>query len=121
MAAELCEVPTDVYRCGDHYVVQCDLPGVDPASLDVSVQGNVVTVHAHRTDGAESGVRWLARERPTGTISREVRLDEPVQGRNIGATYHDGVLTLSVSPASPDAGHAEGHRWSVHVLHGLPA
>ena len=110
------EVPADAYRRGDHYVVHCDLPGVDPGSLDVSVQGEVVTVRAHRTDRGENGIRWLIRQRHTGTISRQVRLDEPVQGRNITATYADGVLTLTVpvAPAPSD----EDRGALVHVLHG---
>ncbi len=110
------EVPAaDVYRSGDHYVVHCDLPGLDPGSLDVSARGDVVTVRAHRTGGADDGVRWLTRERPTGTVVRHIRLDGPVQGRNIVASYADGVLTLTV-PAN-GTGPAE----VVHVLHGQAA
>jgi HSP20 family protein len=113
------EVPADVYRRGDDYVVHCDLPGVDPGSLDVSVQRDVVTVRAHRTDRGENGIRWLIRQRHTGTISRQVRLDEPVQGRNITATYADGVLTVTVPVAS--APNDEGTSPLVHVLHGAQA
>jgi HSP20 family protein len=110
------EVPADAYRRGDRYVVHCDLPGVDPGSLDVSVQGDVVTVRAHRTDRGENGIRWLIRQRRTGTISRQVRLDVPVQGRNITATYTDGVLTLTVPVASARSDEDRGT--VVHVLHG---
>jgi len=115
------EVPADVYRRGDHYVVHCDLPGVDPGSLDVSVQGDVVSVRAHRTDSDENGIRWVIRQRSTGAISRQVHLDVPVQGRNITATYTDGVLTLTVPVASARTGGGEDTDPLVHVLHGAPA
>jgi HSP20 family protein len=110
-----------VYRRGDHYVVHCDLPGVDPRSLDVSVQGDVVSVRAHRTDSGENGIRWVIRQRRTGTISGQVRLDAPVRGRNITATYTDGVLTLTVPVASTGTERDEDTGALVHVLHGAPA
>ena len=113
------EVPADAYRRGDQYVVRCDLPGIDPGSLDVSVQGDVVTVRACRTDRGENGIRWLIRQRHTGTVSRQVRLGERVQGRNVRATYADGVLTLTV-PVASGAGDEDAGPL-VHVLHGAPA
>lgn len=112
-------VPADAYRRDDHYLVRCDLPGVDPGSLDVSVQGDVVTVSAHRTAGDENGIRWLVRQRSVGTVSCQVRLGEPVQGRNVRATYTDGVLTLTVPVASAGADDKPGPL--VHVLHGAKA
>ncbi len=112
-------VPADAFRRGDHYVVHCDLPGVEPGSLDVSVQGDVVTVRAHRKDGDENGVRWLIRQRSVGTVSCQVRLGEPVQGRNVRATYADGVLTLTVPVASVPGAKETGPL--VHVLHGAEA
>jgi HSP20 family protein len=112
-------VPADAYRRGDHYVVHCDLPGVDPGSLDVSVQGDVVTVRAHRAQRDETGVRWLIRQRSVGTVSCQVRLGEPVQGRNVRATYADGVLTLTVPVASVAGAGDAGPL--VHVLHGAQA
>jgi HSP20 family protein len=41
----------DLYRSGDHYVLHVDLPGVDPGSVDVSVDGGILTVKAKRTPG----------------------------------------------------------------------
>jgi HSP20 family protein len=115
------EVPTDVYRRGDHYVVHCDLPGIDPGSLDVRARGNEVTIRGYRTGHGTESAGWLTRERSTGPISRRVRLSGPVQGRNITATYADGVLTLTV-PAAPAGARQTGERAPlVHVLHGAAA
>ncbi|MDT5402351.1 MAG: hypothetical protein QOK33_5582 [Mycobacterium sp.] len=44
-------MPMDLYRSGDHYVLHVDLPGVDPGSVDVSVDGGILTVKAQRTPG----------------------------------------------------------------------
>ena len=41
--------PTDVYRCQDHYVILCDLPGLGTGTLDIQVDGRTVTVRGHRT------------------------------------------------------------------------
>lgn len=112
-------VPADAYRRGDDYLVRCDLPGVDAGSLDVSVQGDVVTVRAHRTAGDENGVRWLVRQRSVGTVNCQVRLGEPVQARKVRAAYADGVLTLTIPVASAGADEQPGPL--VHVLHGAQA
>jgi HSP20 family molecular chaperone IbpA len=41
-------VPVDIYQCDDHYVVLCDLPGMDPGSLGVEVDGTTITIRGHR-------------------------------------------------------------------------
>ncbi|MDQ1630206.1 MAG: hypothetical protein QOC80_178, partial [Frankiaceae bacterium] len=42
-------MPMDAYRSGDTFLVQFDLPGIDPESVDLTVERNVLTVHATRT------------------------------------------------------------------------
>ena len=46
-------MPMDLYRSGDHYVLHADLPGVDPDSVDVSVDGGILTVKAQRSERTE--------------------------------------------------------------------
>jgi HSP20 family protein len=53
----------DLYRSGDHYVLHVDLPGVDPGSVDVSVDGGILTVKAQRSERTEVDVQWLSSER----------------------------------------------------------
>lgn len=95
-------MPMDLYRSGDHYVLHCDLPGVDPGSIDVSVEGALLTVRAQRSSRTGSDLEWLARERMSGTYVRQLTLGEDIDEKNIAATYQDGVLTLTlpVSEAS---------------------
>lgn len=91
-------MPLDVYRAGDHYVLHCDLPGVDPGSVDVGVDGRTLTIRAQRSGRADD-VEWLTNERPTGTFARQLTLGNGLDVEHIEATYADGVLTLSIPVA----------------------
>ena len=91
--------PMDLYRAGDHYVLDVDLPGVDPGSIDVSVEDRTLTVRAERTGHADSDSQWLLRERPTGTFARQLTVGRGLALDRIDATYRDGVLTLSIPVA----------------------
>jgi HSP20 family protein len=92
-------MPMDLYRSGDHYVVHADLPGVDPGSIDVSVDNNTLTIKAERTGRTEDTVDWIASERFTGTYMRQLSLGDGVDADHISATYHNGVLTVSIPVA----------------------
>jgi len=89
-------MPMDAYRDGDQFVVQFDLPGIDAESIDLTVEKNVLTVHAVRTRPAPDGAELIVNERPQGTFSRQLFLGETLDSERIEATYADGVLTLRV-------------------------
>ena len=91
-------VPVDLYRAGDHWVLRCDLPGADPGSLDVGVDGRVLTIRAARTLASDAS-EWLAQERPSGTFVRQLTLGNGVDLEGIQADYTDGVLTLTLPVA----------------------
>ncbi|GAB2609453.1 Hsp20/alpha crystallin family protein [Pseudactinotalea suaedae] len=88
----------DLYRTDEAFVATIDLPGVSPASIDVDVDGRVLTVRAERPR-PEGDVRWLVRGRPAGTFARRFTLGETVDAERISAAYADGVLTLTVPVA----------------------
>ncbi len=92
-------MPMDLYREGDVFVTQIDLPGVDPASIDVDVDDRTLTVRAERKDTAEGEQKWLVRERPTGTFARQLTLGYGVALDEISADYSDGVLSLRIPVA----------------------
>lgn len=91
-------MPMDAYRDGEAFVVQFDLPGVDPESIDLDVERNVLTVRAERP--ARNG-DWemLASERPTGLFSRQLVLGDNLDLERIEAHYDAGVLRLRVPVA----------------------
>jgi HSP20 family protein len=92
-------VPMDVYRSGDHYVLHFDLPGIDPNSVDVSVQENVLSMRATRPQRSAEGVEYLVAERPTGEFTRQLVLGSGLDLTNIAATYDAGVLTVTIPVA----------------------
>ena len=95
-AARPVAMPIDAYRKGDEFVVLFDLPGCDPASINLTVERNVLAVHAQRRRPTDDDVELLIGERPTGTFSRQLFLAETLDSERIVADYTDGVLRLRV-------------------------
>ncbi len=95
-------MPVDVYRDGDRYVLNADLPGVDPASVDADVDNRVLTIRAQRTATKQEAAQWLSHERPTGAYLRRFALGDGVDAEQISARYENGVLSV-VIPVSEKA------------------
>ena len=89
-------MPIDAYRKGDEFVVLFDLPGCDPSSINLTVERNVLAVHAERRRPSEDDVELVVGERPHGTFSRQLFLAETLDSERIAADYTDGVLRLRV-------------------------
>ena len=92
-------MPMDLYRSGDHFVLHCDLAGVDPGSVQVDVDGRVLTIRAERSARTDADVQWVRRERATGTFERRLTLGDGLDLDKITATWQDGVLTLTIPVA----------------------
>ena len=92
-------MPLDAYRRGDQVVAHFDLPGVDPASIEATVEQDVVTVKAERAWQPEEGDELMVSERPQGTVSRRLFLGEGLDGDRVEARYDNGVLTLCIPVA----------------------
>ncbi len=91
-------MPMDAWRDGDTFRVELDLPGVDPSSIDLDVERNVVTVRAERPTRA-SDADLIAAERPRGVFSRQLVLGDSLDTDRIQASYDSGVLSLSIPVA----------------------
>jgi len=92
-------VPMDAYRSKDHFTLTLDLPGVDPTSIDLTVEKNVITVRAERSWTPAEGEEVIVQERPQGVFSRQVFLGEGLNAEAIEASYENGVLTLMIPVA----------------------
>ena len=92
-------VPMDAYRHGEEFVVHFDLPGVEPASIDLTVEKNVLTVSATRRWQPSDDQEVVASERPQGTFSRQLFLGEGLNPDQVQASYTNGVLTLTIPVA----------------------
>ena len=89
-------MPMDAYRAGEQFVVHFDLPGVDPASIDLDVEHNVLTVKAERTPTYGEDAELQVAERPRGVFSRQLFLGDTLDAERIEADYDAGVLTLRI-------------------------
>lgn len=92
-------MPVDLFRDGDQYVLSADLPGIDPASVDLDVDGQLLTIRAERHAPASEEVKWLAHERPYGSYMRQFTLGDGVDAEKITANYEHGVLSVIIPMA----------------------
>jgi HSP20 family protein len=114
----LLSAPMDVYAEGDNYVVEVALPGVNPESVDVSVQDNTLTISGefssseeNRSDGQTTGQqtdgqstqqgnrRYLHRELMQGRFERSITLPTDVNGDQARAECHNGMVRLTLPKA----------------------
>ncbi|MFF6873864.1 Hsp20/alpha crystallin family protein [Streptomyces sp. NPDC012474] len=89
----------DAYRSGDDFLVHFDLPGIDPETIELDVERNVLNVRAERRSPAPEGAEPLVGERPTGTFTRQLFLGDTLDTERIDASYEAGVLTLRIPVA----------------------
>ncbi|MGI8614110.1 MAG: Hsp20/alpha crystallin family protein [Nocardioidaceae bacterium] len=94
-------MPMDAYRKDDVFYVHFDLPGVRPDDVDLTVERNVLTVHAERRGAHDDveGVELIAAERPQGTFTRQLFLGDPLDTERMQADYDAGVLTVRLPVA----------------------
>lgn len=105
-------MPMDAWRDGDTFVVEFDLPGVSPESIDLDVERNVLTVKAERP-GRDDQAEVLASERPRGVFSRQLILGDNLDTGRVAADYESGVLTLRI----PVAEHAKPRKIAINANH----
>ena len=104
--------PTNVRETDDAYTVQCEVPGLEMADLEVYVTGDQLTVSGSRTSTVpEEEVTLHRRERDAGRFSRAVTLPGPVDSSGTEATLADGILTVRI----PKTEEAKPKRVEVHV------
>ncbi len=112
----------DAYRRDGELVLKFDLPGVDPESVDVTVDKNVLTVSAERHSSHQEGDKVIVTERRSGSYVRKLRLGEDLDVEHVSARSEGGVLTITIpvidevparrisiesgSPAMPEEGEA---------------
>ncbi len=97
-AARPAVMPMDAWREGDAFVVEFDLPGVAPESINLDVERNVLTVKAERL-GLDGSLEMFAAERPRGAFSRQLILGDNLNVDHVAANYNAGVLTLRIPVA----------------------
>lgn len=92
-------MPMDAYRDGDQLIVHFDVPGIDPDSLELNVENNVLTVKASRPRPQIGDSQWLVSERLHGTFTCQLYLSDGLDLDKVQADYDQGVLTIRVPVA----------------------
>lgn len=94
-------MPMDAWRHGDEFVVEFDLPGIDPDAVDLSVERNTLTVKAERrpANAGTDQVEWVASERAYGVFARQLFLGDNLDTSSIHASYDAGVLRIRIPVA----------------------
>lgn len=94
----------DVYEMPTGYSLSANVPGVDPDTIQVKIEDNVLTIAVDMPKPTihDEAARALVLERATGRFSRRIQLAQPVDADHIEASYDRGVLHLSL-PKRPEA------------------
>ncbi|MGZ8735374.1 MAG: Hsp20/alpha crystallin family protein [Acidimicrobiia bacterium] len=89
-------IPMDALRRGDHVELRCDLPGVDPESVAISVSDHVLTVRATRRAPEQEGDQALELECTQGLVARDVLLGDDLDAPHLEHDFRDGVLVVRI-------------------------
>jgi HSP20 family protein len=92
-------MPMDGVRRDGEVVLRFDLPGVNPASVDLTVDRGVLTVSARRDQEETENDKVFIRERITGTFTRRVFLSDDLDTSAVEASFNDGVLSVRIPVA----------------------
>ncbi len=87
--------PLDVQEKGSELIVKVDLPGVDPKAVDVSVDGNMLTISGERkSEQTSEGDGWRHMERRFGSFQRTLQLPDSIDAESVEADHTNGVLSV---------------------------
>lgn len=92
--ARVYQLPVDAYTTEDAIVIEAAIPGVDPNTVDITVDGEVLTISAEVPAPPSEGRNYAINERFVGTLRRSLNLNVPVQADKAEASFDNGVLTL---------------------------
>ena len=90
---------TDIYEEKDELVMKTELPGIDKKDVDVSLEGDRLTIKAEKKEAVKENATHHTRERYYGQYYRSVTLPYPVKQGEISATFDKGVLELRLPRA----------------------
>ena len=90
--------PLDVAETDEEIVVKAEVPGLEPADLEISIQGDTLTISGEKkSEQEENGKSFHRVERTYGRFTRSIRLPSEVDGDKVKATYRNGVVELHLS------------------------
>jgi HSP20 family protein len=92
--------PVDIHEYDDRFEIFVDLPGVDPARVEVTLDNSVLTLSGERTvekaAGSDERQVRMRNERGSGGFYRRFILPDSIDSENIKASGRNGVLEISI-------------------------
>src|SRR5713101_8689356 len=87
----------DVSETVDAYTFAVELSGMNPEGVEVEVKDNTLTIKGERAGASlKENERYHHHERPMGRFARVFRLPKQVNYEGVVATYHDGILSITL-------------------------
>jgi len=93
------QLPLDILEGDGDYTLFASVPGIDPEKVELTFDNGVLTIWAP-ADPVQVNGQWIRRERSHGSYSRRLQLPNEVQSDRIGASFENGVLTVTVPKAA---------------------
>src|SRR5919199_4448111 len=91
-------LPVDLYVTPDAYILEANVPGVDPNQVEITIEGNTLTIRGETRPPSEAN-NYLLQERRFGPFARTLQLDLPIQPDKVEASFRNGVLVLTLPKA----------------------
>lgn len=96
----MARLPIDAWATDDEIIVTASLPGVRPEDVEITVEGDTLTIRGEMSTTRESeNTRMLIAERFVGSFSRSLKLVTPVEVDKIDAQFENGLLTITLPKA----------------------
>ncbi len=94
-------VPLDIRETGNEYVIQAELPGVQPEDVHLQVKDNTLQISGEvKHEQQEQGQgQWVLSERRYGRFQRTLTLPMPVQADQADAEFENGILIVTLPKA----------------------
>jgi HSP20 family protein len=92
----------DIREQAERFVILADLPGVDPAQIEINMDKGILSIKGERKAEEADGKRYSRQERAHGVFFRRFALPESANPDGIAATGRNGVLEISI-PKRPEA------------------
>ena len=89
-------MPLDGVRRDGDVLLRFDVPGIDPESIDVTVNNGVLSVSVKRQEERTENDRFFVRERSMGTFTRRMYLSKNLNADAVEAAYNNGVLEVRI-------------------------
>ena len=104
-------LPVDVSETATALVIKAALPGIKPEDVDITIDGDVLTVKGEfKADEEEQNTEYHRRELYVGAFERALRLPQRFQIEKTKSVFKDGILTLTI----PKVAQAEVKHLKVH-------